>query len=62
MLDKEKDKRVKKIIDIRYNTTNNKLVPWRVVAKELDMSIQGCINIHNKFITKVKNELNKNHV
>ena len=62
MLEKEKDKRVKKIIDIRYNTTNNKLVPWRVVAKELDMSIQGCINIHNKFITKVKNELNKNHV
>jgi DNA-directed RNA polymerase specialized sigma24 family protein len=62
MLNKEKDKRVKKIIDIRYNTTNNKLVPWRVVAKELDMSIQGCINIHNKFINKVKIELNKNHV
>ena len=62
MLEKEKDKRVKKIIDIRYNTTNNKLVTWRVVAKELDMSIQGCINIHNKFINKVKNELNKNHV
>ena len=62
MLEKEKDNRVKKIIDIRYNTTNNKLGPWRVVAKELDMYIQGCINIHNKFITKVKNELNKNHV
>ena len=56
------DERVKKIIDIRYNTTNNKLVPWRVVAEKLDMSIQGCINIHNKFIKKVRNELNKNYV
>ena len=62
MLNEEKDERVKKIIDIRYNTTNNKLVPWRVVAEKLDMSIQGCINIHNKFIKKVRNELNKNYV
>ena len=59
MLDSEKDKRVKKIIDIRYNTTNNKLVPWRIVAKEIGMSIQGCINIHNKFINKVKKQLTK---
>jgi DNA-directed RNA polymerase specialized sigma subunit len=62
MLNEEKDKRVKKIIDIRYNTSNNKLIPWRLVSEELDLSIQGCINIHNKFIKKVTKKLNKNYV
>jgi hypothetical protein len=57
-LKKEKDERVKKIIDMRYGVDNNKLTPWRKIAKELDMSIQGCINIHNRFINKVKKEGN----
>ena len=57
-LEKEKDHRVKKIIDMRYNVSDNKLTPWRKIAKEVDMSIQGCINIHNKFINKVKKEGN----
>ena len=57
-LKKEKDERVKKIIDLRYGVDNNKLTPWRKIAEELDMSIQGCINIHNKFINKVKKEGN----
>ena len=57
-LNKEKDFRVKKIIDMRYNVDNNKLTPWRKIAEALDMSIQGCINIHNRFINKVKKEIN----
>ena len=60
-LKKEKDKRVKKIIDMRYNTTNTKLVPRRKVSKELKLSIQGCINIHNRFISKVKNKFDNNN-
>ena len=62
MLEKESDPRVKKIIDIRYNTTNNKLIPWRTASKELKMSIQGCINIHDKFIDKVKKQFDKRYV
>mgnify|MGYP003641510318 CR=1 FL=1 len=62
MLAEEKDKRVKKIIDIRYNTTNTKLIPWRTVSKELNLSIQGCINIHNRFINKVKQQFDNNYV
>ena len=62
MLDREDDLRVKKILDIRYKTSNTKLVPWRTVAEELNLSIQGCINIHNKFIKKVKTQINKNYV
>ena len=57
-LKKEKDERVKKIIDLRYGVDNNKLTPWRKIAEKLDMSIQGCINIHNRFINKVKKEGN----
>lgn len=59
MLEKENDERVKKIIDIRYNSDNIKLIPWRVIADELKLSIQGCINIHDRFIAKVQKELNK---
>ena len=57
-LEEEKDDRVKKIIDMRYGSSNNKLIPWRSIAKDLNLSIQGCINIHNKFINKVKKEAN----
>ena len=53
-LKEEVDGRVKKIVDLRYNTDNNKVRAWRIIAKEMGMSIQGCINIHNKFIQKVK--------
>jgi len=62
MLEQEQDQRIKKILDIRYKTSNTKLVPWRTVAEELNLSIQGCINIHNKFIEKVKTQINKKHV
>mgnify|MGYP003120923987 FL=1 len=56
-LKKEKDERVKKIVDIRYDGPDNKLTPWRVISEELKMSIQGCINIHNRFIEKVKRHI-----
>jgi len=58
LLDQEDDDRIKKIIELRYDVDNNKLNPWRKIAKSLDMSIQGCINIHNRFIKKVKKEIN----
>jgi len=56
-LKREKDERVKKIVDIRYDGPDNKLTPWRVISDELKMSIQGCINIHNRFIEKVKRHI-----
>ena len=62
MLEKENDERLKKIIDIRYNTDNNKLVPWRKAAEELNLSIQWVITIHNKFIEKVKKQIQKDYV
>jgi DNA-directed RNA polymerase specialized sigma subunit len=58
ILNEEKDERLKKIIDMRYYMSNNKLTPWKKIAKELNLSIQGCINIHNKFINNIKKEIN----
>jgi len=47
------DDRVKKIFTMRYQD-GKKLTPWKKIAKKLDLSIQGCINIHNKHLTEIK--------
>jgi RNA polymerase sigma factor (sigma-70 family) len=47
------DKRARKIFKMRYND-GVKLTPWKKIAKKLDLSIQGCINIHNKHLTEIK--------
>ena len=55
---KHKDKRVEKIFEMRYITgENNKVMPWKKISEELNMSIQGCINIHNSAVEKFKIEL-----
>jgi hypothetical protein len=38
---------------MRYKD-NKKLTPWKKIAKKLDLSIQGCINIHNKHLNQIK--------
>ena len=53
-----KDKRVEKIFEMRYITgEKNKVMPWKKISEELDMSIQGCINIHNSAVEKFRIEL-----
>lgn len=51
-------KKVKKIVDMRYNTCSNKLTPWKKVAEQVGMSIQGVINIHDRCIKKFKEQEN----
>lgn len=59
--DKYHDERVRKIIQMRYrDCKKNKLTPWKRIARKLKLSIQGCINIHNRFIKEIKHELNNN--
>jgi RNA polymerase sigma factor (sigma-70 family) len=53
IIDSSKDDRVKKIFKMRYKD-GRKLTPWKKIAKKLDLSIQGCINIHNKHLTEIK--------
>jgi RNA polymerase sigma factor (sigma-70 family) len=52
-LDSVKDKRAKQIFKMRY-CGDRKLTSWKKIAKKLDISIQGCINIHNKHLTEIK--------
>jgi|11BtaG_2_1085332.scaffolds.fasta_scaffold05685_6 DNA-directed RNA polymerase specialized sigma24 family protein len=52
-LKKDRDSRVYKIFKLRYlDGEGNKLMPWNKVCTYLDLSIQGCIDIHNKFLEK----------
>ena len=59
-LESFEDKRVEKIFRMRYLNQKKKLTPWRKIAKELDLSIQGCINIHNSAFKKLKKTYQKN--
>ena len=52
------DKRVEKIFKMRYITgSKNKVMPWKNIGYEMNLSIQGCINIHNSAIEHVQHEL-----
>jgi RNA polymerase sigma factor (sigma-70 family) len=57
LADRSSDKRIKKIIDMRYCIGYNKTHSWKEISKNLNMSIQGCIDIHNKFILKIRKEI-----
>lgn len=56
MLKKEKDSRVLKIFQLRYlEGKENNLMPWKDVCcdEEINLSVQGCINVHNKYLKKI---------
>jgi DNA-directed RNA polymerase specialized sigma subunit len=55
-LDVYPDKRVSKIFNMRYENVN-KLTPWRKISKEMDLSIQGCINIHNSALKTIAKKI-----
>jgi DNA-directed RNA polymerase specialized sigma subunit len=52
------DKRAVRIFLERYmSSKDHKLTPWKKIAKKLDLSIQGCINIHDKLIKHIKQNI-----
>jgi regulator of sigma D len=54
------DKRVSKIFKLRYvDGKQNKLMPWKDISKKMNLSIQGCINIHNAAIKYIRKVLEK---
>jgi len=60
IIQKHPDPRVSKIFKMRYNDGHNyKLLPWKKIAPEVKLSIQGCINIHDNVIVDLKNKLLK---
>lgn len=62
IIDSHPDDRVQRIFQLRYiDPQHNKLTPWKKVSKQLNMSIQGCINIHNSAIKVIRKELKNTH-
>jgi len=63
IIDKTKehpDKRVERIFHLRYVVgKNNSVMPWKYISKDIGMSIQGCINIHDAIIKNMKFKINK---
>jgi RNA polymerase sigma factor (sigma-70 family) len=52
------DKRVSKIIELRYKVGDkNKTMPWKNISEQLNVSVQGCINIHDRFIEEIKKDI-----
>ncbi len=50
------DKRIQKIFSMRY-CGNKKLTPWRKISKAMNLSIQGCINIHNAALNSISKNI-----
>ena len=51
------DQRAYDIFTMRYIIGHkNKVMPWRQIGKKMNLSIQGCINIHDSFVKKIKSK------
>jgi len=59
-LEKVNDERIKKIFKMRYSG-NRKLTPWRKISKKMNLSIQGCINIHNAALKTISKNIRSKH-
>lgn len=58
LINKHKDKRLKTLFHERYFCgRRGKLKPWKEVASKLNLSAQGCINIHNKAIKEINSKI-----
>lgn len=52
------DPRIFEIFNLRYKVgCGNKAMSWKSIAEKVNISIQGCINIHNKFIEEIKKDI-----
>jgi len=55
LISRHPDKRVEKIFNMRYIIgKKNKVMPWKNIGKKMNLSIQGCINIHNSAIQSIR--------
>lgn len=57
LIESHEDNRVRTIFKERYfSGKNNKLKPWHEIAKISGMSVQGCIDAHNRTIKQFRNK------
>lgn len=58
IIDRHPDSRVSKVFKMRYQDGHNyKLLAWKDIAPEVNLSIQGCINLHDSVIVDIKKKI-----
>ncbi len=63
LIDRHKDKRLKTIFHERYFCgKRGKLKPWKDVARKINLSAQGCINIHDKAIKELSSKIDNEKI
>ena len=63
LINKHKDQRLKVLFHERYFCgKRGKLKPWKEVAKKINLSAQGCINIHDKAIKELSHRIDNEKI
>ncbi len=57
VLSQVQDSRIRRIINMRYFSENKKHSKFAYIARRLDMSTQGVIDLHNKFISLIRRKI-----
>lgn len=60
ILDQVKDKRIKNIFSQRYFLNADKKSPWALIAKNIGISTQTAINLHDKGISILRKKIHSN--
>ena len=57
-----KDKRIKKVLQVRYFDNPSKKTPWNKVALEVGVSTQTAINLHTKAMSLLRRKINNKNL
>lgn len=50
-----------RIIKMRYFCSSGKNNSWKKIANSLQLSIQGCIDIHNRYLSRIRKNIEKKY-
>lgn len=59
-IEKIPDSRARIIMRMRYFTDEKKNLAWKNIGAVVQLSVQGCINIHNKWIKYIEKNIKRN--
>ena len=60
-IEKISDPKARKIMEMRYFSASEKNIPWKKIAKSVKLSIQGCIDVHNRYIEQIRKNIRRKY-
>ena len=60
-LEKIQDDRIKTIFEMRYFSNENKNTRWKDIASKINLSIQGAIDLHDRYLIKLNKAIKKHY-